>query len=193
MASVFALVWLVASSFWGEWESPRLRALLIFWSVLVGGTLLMRLRNGNCWLVLMLQLLLRRVAAEPDVWTDGSLVDDKVFGSSSAGAGCFTYRCSRLWANWRWGHLDEDVGEVAVLFLVHCSLSRGLSSGVLFLLCRLMMGYILGLTILELYGMLAASWMARLLLVLLSWLRMGILFCFLRGCSVFGVGHGSYF
>ena len=135
----------------------------------------------------------RRVAAEPDVWTDGSLVDDKVSGSSSAGAGCFTYRCSRLWATWRWGHLDEDVGEVAVLFLVHCSLSRGLSSGVLLLLCRLMMGYILGLTILELYGMLAASWVARLLLVLLSWLRMGILFCLLRGCSVFGDGHGSYF
>ena len=47
-------------------------------------------------------------------------------------------------------------------------------------------GYILELTILELYGMSAASWMARLLLVLLSWLRMGILFCLLRGCSVFG-------
>ena len=44
-----------------------------------------------------------RVAAERDVWTDGSLVDDKVSGSSSAGAGCFTYLCSRLWANWRWG------------------------------------------------------------------------------------------
>ena len=44
----------------------------------------------------------RRVAAEPDVWTDGSLVEDKVSGASSAGAGCFTFRCSRLWANWRW-------------------------------------------------------------------------------------------
>ena len=30
----------------------------------------------------------RRVAAEPDVWTAGSLVDDKVFGASSPGAGC---------------------------------------------------------------------------------------------------------
>ena len=39
----------------------------------------------------------------------------KVSGASSAGAGCFTYRCGRLWANWRWGHLDEDVGEDAVL------------------------------------------------------------------------------
>ena len=31
----------------------------------------------------------RRVAEEPDVWTDGSLVDDKMSGVSSAGAGCF--------------------------------------------------------------------------------------------------------
>ena len=52
--------------------------------------------------------------AERDVWTDGSLVEDKMSGASSAGAGCFTYRCSRLWANWRWGHLDEGVGEDAV-------------------------------------------------------------------------------
>ena len=51
----------------------------------------------------------------PVVWTDGSLVEDKVSGASSAGAGCFTYRCSRLWADWRWGHLDEDVGEDAVV------------------------------------------------------------------------------
>ena len=57
----------------------------------------------------------RREAAEPDVWTDGSLVEDKVSGASSAGAGCFTYRCSRLWADRRWGHLDDDVGEDAVV------------------------------------------------------------------------------
>ena len=56
-----------------------------------------------------------RVAAEPDVWTDRSLVEDTVSGASSAGAGCFTFRCSRLWANLRWGHWDEDVGENAVV------------------------------------------------------------------------------
>ena len=39
-----------------------------------------------------------RVAAEPDVWIDGNLVEDKVSG-----------------ADWRWGHLDEDVGEDAVV------------------------------------------------------------------------------
>ena len=45
-------------------------------------------------------------------------MEDKVSGASSAGAGCFSYRCSRLWANWRWAIWDEDVGEDAVLVLV---------------------------------------------------------------------------
>ena len=97
--------------------------------------------------------------------------------------------------------MDEDVGEGAVVgaclgfcsVLVQYSLFKGLSSGVIFLPCRLMMGCILGLTIFVLYGMLAASWMARLLLVLLSWFRMVTLFCLLRGCSLFGTGYGSYF
>ena len=57
----------------------------------------------------------RRVAEEPDVWTDGSLVDDRMSGASSAGAGCFTYRVSRLWASWRWGHWDDDVGDDSVV------------------------------------------------------------------------------
>ena len=34
----------------------------------------------------------RRVAGDPDVWTDGSLVDDRMSGGSSAGAGCFCKR-----------------------------------------------------------------------------------------------------
>ena len=42
--------------------------------------------------------------------------------------------------------------EVFVLFLVLCSLFKGLSSGVLFLLCKQMMGSILALTILVLFG-----------------------------------------
>ena len=36
-------------------------------------------------------------------------------GASSAGAGCFTYRVSRLWASWRWGHWDDDVGVGAAI------------------------------------------------------------------------------
>ena len=57
----------------------------------------------------------RRVADEPDVWTDGSLVDDKVSGVSSAGAECFTFRVRRLWACWNWGHWDDDVGDCSVV------------------------------------------------------------------------------
>ena len=57
----------------------------------------------------------RRVAEEPDVWTDGSLVDDKMSGVSSAGAGCFTFRVSRLWASWTWGPWDDDVGDGSVV------------------------------------------------------------------------------
>ena len=128
------------------------------------------------------EVVARRVAAEPDVWTDGSLVEDKVSGASSAGAGCFTCRGSRLWANWRWGHLDEDAVASACRGFSSVpgplqSVQKELSSGVSFLLCKLMMGCILGLTIFVLFGMLAASWMARLLFVLLNWLRMVTLFC----------------
>ena len=32
-------------------------------------------------------------------------------GAFSAGAGCFTYRVSRLWANWKRGHWSDDVGD----------------------------------------------------------------------------------
>ena len=72
------------------------KVLLIFLSALLGGILLMCLWTGSFLLDLMRRVLLERVAAEPDVWIDGSLVEDKVSGASSAGAGCFTYRCSRL-------------------------------------------------------------------------------------------------
>ena len=117
MASVFALVWLVASSFWSEWRSRRAPSPANLLECALGRYSSDALTEWQLMVGFDAAAAARRVAAEPDVWTDGSLVDDKVSGSSSAGAGCFTFRCSRLWANWRWGHLDEDVGEVAVLFL----------------------------------------------------------------------------
>ena len=43
------------------------------------------------------------------------MVNDRIFGASSAGAGCFTCRVCRLWAGWRWGHWDDDFGEDAVV------------------------------------------------------------------------------
>ena len=56
-----------------------------------------------------------RVADDPDVWTDGSLIDDKSSGVSSAGAGCFTFRNRRLWSYWNWGHLDGYVRDDSVV------------------------------------------------------------------------------
>ena len=56
-----------------------------------------------------------RVAEEPDVWTDGSVVDDKVSGVSSAGAGCFTLRDCQLWSCSGWGHWDQGVRDGSVV------------------------------------------------------------------------------
>ena len=95
--------------------SPLLRELSIFLSVLLGGILPVSFLSGGCLLVFDVEGAARRVAEEPDVWTDGSLVDDKVSGVSFAGAGCFTDRVSRLWACWKWGHWDDDVGDGSVV------------------------------------------------------------------------------
>ena len=78
-----------------------------------------------------------RAAAEPDVWTDGSLVQDKVSGASSAGAGCFPVAAvifGRIRGGATWmrmlGMMQLFVPVVVfVLFLFHCSLFRWLSSG----------------------------------------------------------------
>ena len=56
------------------------------------------------------------------------------------GLGAFTYGVSRLWASWRGGHWDDDVGDGSVVsaqFLGLCRLFKGLSFGVLFLHFRL--------------------------------------------------------
>ena len=88
-----------------------------------------------------------RVAAEPDVWSEGSLVQDKVSGASSSGSG-FSHHPGQLWAHRRWGHLDDDdIGGDRILFLVLCRLFRDKSSGVLFLLFRLLIAFTLELVI----------------------------------------------
>ena len=82
------------------------------------------------------------VAREPDVWTDGSLVEDKVSGSSSAGAGFSTGRSGRLWAERSWGHIDDGLYENGIVSFCrgYCSVPGPLQSvqsyGVSFLLCR---------------------------------------------------------
>ena len=67
------------------------RVLLIFWSVL-GWYSSYALTEWQLPVGFDAVAAARTVAAEPDVWTDGSLVGDKVFGASSAGAGSFTNR-----------------------------------------------------------------------------------------------------
>ena len=51
-----------------------------------------------------------RAAAESDVWTDGSLVQDKVSGASPSGLGFFTRHTGQLWVHRRWGRLDDGLG-----------------------------------------------------------------------------------
>ena len=43
----------------------------------------------------------QRVLANPNVWTDGSLLLDKVFGTSSAGSGVCAHVSGRTWRH-RW-------------------------------------------------------------------------------------------
>ena len=51
------------------------------------------------------------VAREPDVWTDGSMVEDKVSTVSSSGAEFSSGHVGRFWAERSWGHIDDDVQE----------------------------------------------------------------------------------
>ena len=81
----------------------------------------------------------------------------------------FTYRCSNLWAKWRWGHLDDDVGGgcrcqslpwCSFCSLVFADCSDGCVLGELSSLCRLMTVFTLVLTPWELCVTLVACWMA---------------------------------
>ena len=98
------------------------------------------------------------VAAEPDVWADGSLVEDKVSGVSSSGSGFFT-GYTVLFGPIVGGVMmllgtgSFGLAVVTALFLVFYSLFRGRSFGVLFLLCRLLMLFTLVLIILVWFGM----------------------------------------
>ena len=58
----------------------------------------------------------------PDVWTDGSLVLDRLTGVSSSGSGFFAHQAERFWRGCRWGHVD---GVYPDLDRAYC---RGFSS-----------------------------------------------------------------
>ena len=53
------------------------------------------------------------VPDHPNVWTDGSLVLDKVAGVSSSGAGFFAHQAALLWDVRTWGQVDrlQSVGD----------------------------------------------------------------------------------
>ena len=42
----------------------------------------------------------------PDVWTDGSLVLDRLTGVSSSGSGFFAHQAEHFWRSRRWSHVD---------------------------------------------------------------------------------------
>ena len=76
----------------------------------------------------------------PDVWTDGSLVLDRLTGVSSSGSGFFAHQAEHFWCSRWWGHVDGvriDPGitfffEVFVRFLGLFNLFKRLKCGVLF-------------------------------------------------------------
>ena len=51
--------------------------------------------------------MLLRLPDVPNVWTDGSLVLDKVTGVSSSGSGFFAHQSELSWSARRWGHVDH--------------------------------------------------------------------------------------
>ena len=65
----------------------------------------------------------------PNVWTDGSLVLDRVTGVSSSGAGFFAHQPASYWDHRRWGHVDQ-VRSVSGLSSCHgfCSVPGPLQS-----------------------------------------------------------------
>ena len=70
------------------------------------------------------------VAREPDVWTDGSMVEDKVSTVSSSGAGFSSGHAGRFWAERSWGHIDnDDQGNQTVAYCRgYCSVPGPLQS-----------------------------------------------------------------
>ena len=75
----------------------------------------------------------------PDVWTDGSLVLDRLTGVSSSGSGFFAHQAERFWRVVGGVmlmvftlNLIGRIVEVSLQFLGHFNLFRELKCGVLF-------------------------------------------------------------
>ena len=97
------------------------------------------------------------VLADPDVWKDGSLVTDDLTGIASGGAGVFAHTSGSSWFGRKWGLLDllPRDGDLGV---ERCTLFDSLPGPLqtvqraelwgLFWLCKELLRYIWGLTIL---------------------------------------------
>ena len=69
------------------------------------------------------------VPNHPNVWSDGSLVLDRVTGVSSSGAGFLAHQPVSCWDHRRWGHVDQvrSVGDLSSC-TGFCSVPRPLQS-----------------------------------------------------------------
>ena len=61
----------------------------------------------------------------PNVWTDGSLVLDRVTGISASGAGFFAHSSEECWSGSRWSHVDRVHIEGQVLSCRGCCFVPG--------------------------------------------------------------------
>ena len=171
--------------------TPLLRALLTFWSVRLGGILLVSLLSGSYLLILMSMVLLLglRMILMFGLMVVWLMIE--VPGVSSAGASCFTFGDRRLWSCWSWGHWDDDVRDGSVVSACRgfCSVPGPLQTvqraelwGVILAL-QASDGVHLGVDNLELFVMSVGFWMVSFLPVVLSFYRMVIFFFLFIGCS----------
>ena len=111
----------------------------------------------------------------PDVWTDGSLVLDRLTGVSSSGSDFFAHQAEHFWRGRRWGHVDGvRIDPNIASCRGFCSVPGPLQSvqraemwGVILAL-QTSRAVHLGVDNLVLFDMLVVCWMVVVVLSLLS-------------------------
>ena len=93
------------------------------------------------------------VPDDPNIWTDGSREPIPHLDIEIAGAGAFIHSPAIVFDSHHWGHVQdlddphEGSSHIFRVFLVPFSRSKELSTGVSFLPCKLILVFILVLTI----------------------------------------------
>ena len=85
-----------------------LRVLAICWRVLLGSYSAAPLLDWRLTVGFDAEAAAFQVAQEPDVWTDGSRIEDRLSTVSSSDAGFSSGHSSRFWAGRSWRHVDDD-------------------------------------------------------------------------------------